>query len=211
MVERWQAEPAGGGSAAYIEHNALAFSQYSGALYDSAAKKSKRSVRTVLEMLNEAGLHEAVAAYEARVAANPQWAVYVVRRVFKAAIPPSPKAIAIARSKGRTARPTYPTPPRQIKKLFVGSREDAHDYLDTLAQAYGKSPQMVALSQRFWSIPRPRDESKRPFVEEMFVAVFVEARAKQDQRIDFEALWQGVTGESTEVMAAEISVPDLLL
>ena len=182
-----------------IEHNALAFSQYSGALYDSAAKKSKRPVRTVLEMLNEAGLNEAIAAYHARVEANSQWAVYVVRRVFKAAIPPSPKAIAIARAKGRAARPTYPTPPRQVKKLFVGGREEVHEYLNALAWAYSTTAQMVALSQRFWSIPRPRDESKRPFVEEMFVAVFVEARDKQDERIDFEALWQSVTGEPTAV------------
>ena len=153
-------------------------------------------------MLNEAGLEEAIAAYHARVAANPHWAVYVVRRVFKAAIPPSPKAIAIARSKGRAARPTYPTPPRQVKKLFVGGRKEAHEYLNALAQAYNKSPQMVALSQRFWSIPRPRDESKRPFVEEMFVAVFVEARDKQDERIDFESLWQSVTGEPTGIRSS---------
>lgn len=195
-----------GGLAAYVEHNALAFSHYSGALYDSGAKKQKRAVHTVLDKLKEAGITAAIKDYEARIAAAPQWSVYVVRRVFKVAVPPTEQAIAQARKKGKAAKPTYPTPPRYVKALFTGSKEEAHDYLHRLAQTYGTSPQLVALSYRFWSRPRPRDESKRPFVEEMFVCVFREAKDKYDERIDFESLWQRVAGEPMQVERLIINV-----
>jgi hypothetical protein len=195
MILRWQREPEMGGYAAYIEHNALAFSHYSGALYDSGAKKAKRAVHTVLDKLKDAGITAAVKDYQRRVEAVPTWSVYVVRRVFKEAVPPTEAAKAKARAKGRIAKPTYPTPPRYIRALFIGSKEAAHDYLNQLAMAYGKKPQLVALSYRFWSQPRPKDESKRPFVEEMFVCVFNAAKDKWDERIDFEALWQSMTGE----------------
>ncbi len=195
MILRWQQQPEMGGYAAYIEHNALAFSHYSGALYDSGAKKANRAVHTVVDKLKDAGIPAALQDYQRRVESAPTWSVYVVRRVFKEAVPSSEAAKAKARAKGRVAKPTYLTPPRYVKAIFTGSREEAHDYLDRLAVAYDKKPELVALSYRFWSRPRPGDESKRPFAEEMFVCVFSAAKDKWNERIDFEALWQSATGE----------------
>jgi hypothetical protein len=153
--------------------------------------------------LEAAGNQQAIAHYQTLVAGNPHWAVYVVRRVFEAAKPASKTAIEKAKRRGKVAPPFYGTPPRQIIRVFEGRQAEAEAYLLKLSGHYGKSPQMIALSNRFWSISRPTDESKRPFVEEIFVCCFVEASEKQDSRVDFDGLWQQVTGSYPSVIDPE--------
>ena len=203
MRDSWDGQPEMGGWAAYIEQNALAINRFNG-LYDSGAKRRRTPIRTVLSELEAAGNHRAIAHYQALVKGNSRWAVYVVRRVFEAAKPASKATVEKAKRRGKVAKPFYGTPPRQVIRVFEGTQTEAEAYLVQLAGCYGKSPLMIALSNRFWSVERPVDETRRPFVEEMFVSCFVETGEKQDQRVDFDGLWHRVMGSYPSIIDPEI-------
>lgn len=187
MREDWAAEPHRGGEAAFIEMVALAINSEQ-PLYEK---------QRVIDLLIELGNQEAIEHYynlrrdlsAYYPALTRDWGVYCVRRMF---LLPDP---------GEKA----PAPFRQTTLLFRGTEQAALEHLHELADRYGKQPELIELSYRFWTIERPepiqvgkskrKQPPPRPYVEEQFVCC--PATVVEKQRIDqerYDLKWLGVTG-----------------
>jgi hypothetical protein len=219
LREDWLNEPQYGGEAAFIEHISLGFN-IAQPLYTK---------QLVVDILQETGNRDAINWYKQLLDGeywpglviphlqrlvdlfdNPSQAAKRMRNnLNKAALQSQLDGLREGRSWGvylvrRMFCYGIPMPFRQTKILHQGHRADSYQFLENLAARYGQVPQVVALSDRFWTIQRPAGEGRkpppRPFVEESFV--LMPATAYPKQRIsdeDFNFRWLAITGSYPQI------------
>ncbi|MBE9180257.1 hypothetical protein IQ268_16970 [Oculatella sp. LEGE 06141] len=221
LRDDWLSEPRYGGEAAFIEHISLAIND----------QQPLYTKQLVIDILKETDNQAAIAHYE-RLLAGEYWVDLVIPNLQRLVKDPKYLFPASAQKQidglldDRTwavycVRRIFATdvsmPYRQTQILFQGNQTDTLVFLSELAEQYEKTPEMVELSYRFWTIERPQPywtevevQTKtgkkrtkrikvvppRPYVEEYFVAA--PAAVYDKQRITpelYDLKWLGITGQ----------------
>lgn len=177
LLRKFRRHPHLAGEALMIEHIALAINptQY---LYGS---------RCAYDVINNANIPAAIADFERRKQEIVEWAVFVVRRIFK--------------FKGKNGVM------RQTKIVFRGTEDDCNAHVKALASAYGREAKYIERTWRFWSIPRlPAEVEKFPHVEELFTVApaFVKQKQNYLTEADYAFEWACATGSHPTVRSTTI-------